>query len=346
MDTLMRQEIFSQSTVLKNTYQTNLALAEKLAAVVKEKGIKNIMACARGSSFNSLLYFKYLCEIYAGIPVTFVNPSVITLYEGKLNMKNTLILAVSQSGKALDVLTVMQEGERQGALTVAVTNNLQSPLAQNAKYHFFLDVGEELSVAATKTFTAQMLIMKMLASSLTEGGEQMPARMLKLPLLFERVFALEERIDKLAEQLTDTKQMIVLSRGISLAAGQEIALKLQETCYLNARSYAISDFYHGPFALVDSASCVLVFALKGKTLEDAKVMLEKLEERGCKIILFTQSGELAEKYQNSLLLPDTDETLAPFTAVAAGQILSLLLSLKRGLNPDKPRGLNKVTITK
>jgi glucosamine--fructose-6-phosphate aminotransferase (isomerizing) len=346
METLMRREILSRSAALKNTYQTNLELAEKLAAAVKERGITHVLVSARGSSNNALVYFKYLCEIYAGLPVTFVNPSVITLYGAKLNMKNTLVLGVSQSGKALDVLLVMQEAERQGALTAAVTNNLLSPLALNSKYHFYLDVGEELSVAATKTFTAQMLVMKMLATSLTEGEEKMPARMLKLPLLFERVFAMEKDIERLADALVNTKQMIVLSRGIALAAGLEIALKLQETCYLNARAYAISDFYHGPFALVGEDSSLLVFALKGKTFDDALAILEKLKPLGCAVTLFTQSGELAAKYQNSLLLPDADETLSPFVAAAAGQLLSLHLSLKRGLNPDKPRGLNKVTVTK
>ncbi len=346
METLMRKEILSQSTVLKNTYQTNLELAQKIASVVKERGIKHIMVAARGSSNNSLVYFKYLCEIYAAIPVTFINPSVITLYSSKLNMKDALVMGVSQSGKALDVLLVMQEAERQGALTLAVTNNLNSPMALNFQYHFYLDVGEELSVAATKTFTAQMLIMKMLAVALTEEEELVPSRMLKLPLLFERVFALEEKIEKLADALLNTQQMIVLSRGIALAAGQEIALKLQETCYLNARPYAISDFYHGPFALISQESNVLVFALKGKAFDDAVKMLEKLEASGCAITLFTQSEELAAKYKNSLLLPDADETLSPFVAVAAGQLLSLHLSLKRGLNPDAPRGLNKVTVTK
>lgn len=347
MESIMEREILSQSKVLNQTYDTNLELAEKLAKVIKQKNVKQIIVAARGSSNNACIYFKYMCEIYAGIPVSFVHPSVITMYDGKLDMSGAVVLGVSQSGQALDVRTVLQKAQKQGAITVAITNSLTSPMALETQYHFYLDVDEEKSVAATKTFTAQMLVMEMIVMALLSPESRLPYGLEKIPELLEKTYALRDKIENLANHLLDQDQVIILSRGLNLAVGKEIALKLQETCYVNASSYAISDFYHGPFALVGENTHILILAMEGDTMKDSLDMINALRPTGADISVLTQNEKLAKQFTaSSLVLPQSDEILSPFVATVAGQILAMLLSVKRGINPDSPRGLKKITITK
>lgn len=347
MQTIMEKEILSQSKVLQQTYETNLELAEKLAKVIKQKNIRQIIVAARGSSNNACTYFKYMCEIYAGIPVSFVHPSVITMYNGKLDMSGCVVLGVSQSGQALDVRTVLTKATKQGAITVAITNNLTSPMALETQYHFYLDVEEEKSVAATKTFTAQMLVLEMIVMALISPENRLPYGLKDIPALLEKTFALRESLEKLADHLAEQSQVIILSRGLNLAVGREIALKLQETCYINARSYAISDFYHGPFALAGEGTHILILAMEGETMRDAVDMVNALRPTGVDISLLTQNKTLAAQFPNSsVILPSSSEILSPFVSTVAGQILALSLSIRRGINPDSPRGLKKVTITK
>lgn len=342
----MYREILSQSKVLKNTYETNQELAQRLAKNIKDKKIKQIFVVARGSSNNACMYFKYLCEILVGIPVNFVNPSVITAYKGKLDMSNSVVIGVSQSGKALDVQLVLFEASKQGATCVAVTNSLTSSLSLTTQYHFYLDVEEEISVAATKTFTAQMLVLQMIVFALADEKTHLPSKLPILPSLLDSTFELAPQLDILADKLLVAKELFVLSRGLALAVGDEIALKLQETCYLNARSYAISNFHHGPFALVNADSNILLIALNGQTYLDNQEIFNKLSSVGCNIYTISQSQELVSSSAFGVLLPECDQFYAPFSAVVAGQLLANSLSLKRSLNPDSPRGLSKVTITK
>lgn len=346
MASVTAREIFSQGTVLKNTYETNLVLAEKLAAIIKKRKINQIVVAARGSSNNACLYFKYICEIFAGIPVNFAHPSVVTLYQGKLNLKNTVVIGVSQSGRAADVKTVLAGAAAQGAITVAITNDLTSPLALGTQYHFYLDVDEEKGVAATKTFTAQMLVLEMIVEALAADNCRLPARNQKLPVLINQVLELKPQIDALAEHFVDVNEVFLLSRGINLAIGNEIALKLQEMCYINARNYAISDFHHGPIALVSEKSRIIILSTLGHTERDVLEIVETIRPTGADITAICDSTELAAMCNRGVILPAGDETFSPFACVVAGQLLACSLAEKRSLDPDSPRRMKKPTITR
>lgn len=345
MTTIMEKEIFSQPEVLPVAYRENLAPVHALAKEIKERRISQILVAARGSSNNAALYFKYLCEITVGLPVNFIYPSIITQYRGKLNIKNACVIGVSQSGKALDVITVLEEGKAQGSLTAAVTNYPDSPLARAAEHRMYLNVGEERALAATKTFSAQMLVLYMLVAAL-ENTDSMPdAAIPPVAELIEKTLESRDSVSAVADKYTGSSELIILARGLNLSVANEIALKLQETCYINARGYSISDFHHGPFALVNKKSQILIIAVTDHVYDDAVQMIEKILPTGADITVLTDKPELYGRF-GGLLLPHAPERLMPFAAASAGQLMSCLLSVKRGIDPDKPRGLSKVTVTK
>lgn len=342
--TLMEQEIGAQAAAIRHTAEVNADKIKAFADEIKRKKIGHIMVAARGSSDNACNYFKYLCEIYAGIPVSFAAPSVLTLYDGALDLSGMAVIGVSQSGAAADVISVIERAKACGGVTAAVTNNADSALARAAAHSIFMDVGEEKSVAATKTYTAQMYLLAMIADALSGG--KLTKDLATVPALVkettERVAA---DVEKAAARFKDVKNCYVLSRGILYAAGQECALKIQETTYTHARAYAISDFHHGPFAVVEEGTHVIMLCAQGKTAKDNAEMLSKLAAAGADVTVFSSDSAIAGGAAR-VEIPASAEAVAPFAFVTAGQMFALHLSLARGLNPDSPRGLKKVTITK
>lgn len=341
--TLMEQEILSQPQAVRHAGQVNAEVIAEFAAAVKARGIRQIMVAARGSSDNACNYFKYMCEIYAGIPVSTAAPSVLTLYNGALDLSHTAVIGVSQSGAAADVISIVERANAQGGVTAAVTNNNASPLHKAAQFPVFMDVGEEKSVAATKTYTAQMYVLARIADALSGG--KIPA-LDDVPDLIEQTIRMTaESVRQAALRLKDINDCYVLSRGILYAAAQESALKVQETTYTHARAYAISDFYHGPFAVVDEDTHVILLAACGRAAKDNADMLGRLTAAGADVTLLS-SDENVTGGAVRVEIPCSEESIAPFAFVTAAQLLALNLSLARGLNPDAPRGLKKVTITK
>lgn len=341
--TLMEAEIAAQPEALRHAAEKNEKVIAAFVEAVKARGIKHILLAARGSSDNACNYFKYLAEIYAGIPVSFAAPSVITLYDGALDLSGTAVIGVSQSGAAADVISVVERARNGGGVTAAITNNPASPLAAAAQFVVDMDVGEEKSVAATKTYTAQMYLLSLIADALAGGKITALA---EAPALIGKTIR-ESRADaeRAAARFKDVVDCYVLARGIMYAAAQECSLKIQETSYTHSRAYAISDFYHGPFAVIGEGTRVIMLAAAGAAEKDNADMLLKLTEAGADVTVFTSDPTL-QGGAARIRVPAADEAIAPFAFVAAGQMFALSLSLARGLNPDAPRGLKKVTVTK
>lgn len=342
--TRMEQEIAAQSAALEHTAAVNADKIAALATEIKQNNIGQIVVAARGSSDNACNYFKYLCEIYAGIPVSFAAPSVLTLYDGALCLKNAAVIGVSQSGAAADVIAVIERAKACGGVTAAITNNPDSPLAKAAAHSICMDVGEEKSVAATKTYTAQMMLLAKIADALS-GGKLTKTLAAVPQLVADTVATVKNDVERAAARFKTVDNCYVLSRGILYAAGQECSLKIQETTYTHARAYAISDFHHGPFAVVGDGTHVVMLCADGKAQKDNAEMLAKLTAAGADVTLFTSDASLIGGAAR-VAIPKSDEAIAPFAFVVAGQLFALHLSLSRGLNPDAPRGLKKVTITK
>ena len=241
------------------------------------------------------------------------------------------------------VIAVIETARAQGAVTAAITNHKDSALAKAAEYSVFMDVGEEKSVAATKTFTSQMYLLARIADELSGG--QVPALDRVPALIDETIRAARRALEAEAQRVKDMDDCYVLSRGIMYAAAQESALKIQETTYTHARAYAVSDFYHGPFAVVDSDTHVILLAAAGKAQKDNLDMLGRLESAGADVTLLSSDPAVAGG-TTRITIPESEESIAPFAFVTAAQLFALSLSLSRGLNPDAPRGLKKVTVTK
>lgn len=339
----MEQEIITQPILLKKCIDNNKGVLQDIEAMIQSHDIKTIIYAARGSSDNAGLYFKYLVEINAGIPVSMAAPSVLTVFSGKLDFNNTLVVGVSQSGEAEDVCCVLEEAKKQGAITVGITNNMESKLGKLSDFKMNLSVEKEVSVAATKTFTAELVLLACLASKLSHQ-KNCEAVILKTISQIQEIVDNRNMITSLVKPFESIKSAFVLGRGYVYSIVKELALKLQETSYIKALSFASSDFYHGPIAMLDDQSYVVLLMPDDETYKDSYELLERILLTTNNVFVMTDNPNIT--YRKAIVLPKTDKEFSPILFAVASQLLALEISLSNGYNPDKPRNLKKVTITK
>ena len=343
----MLDEILQQPKVLAGVEEANKSTLEKLAAELNEKNIGHAVFAARGSSDHAAIYGQYLLGVYKGVVCSLATPSTLTLYDADLNMSSDLVIGISQSGKAADVLAYIEKANKDGGVTVAITNNLDSPLAKTAKYHLYINAGLEESVAATKTFTAQLYLLALL-TAYWSADEKLLSSLRNVPkTLEEGIEGILENAKAKSERYRYMVDGFVLARGFNYPIAKEMALKTQETCYIKMQGRAISDFYHGPLAQVHADVPVIVLAPSGKALNDAREMADRIQSLGAQILLVTDDKAFAQEIENSVLLPLAEtEAASVYVFTVFAQAFAQYLSVSKGLNPDSPRSLNKVTITK
>jgi len=343
---LMLNEINEQPKVLKKCMEKNKDTVKKLAEEIRARNIQWIYIAARGTSDHAGIYGKYIIESELGIPVAPAAPSVFTLYQKSVNFKNGMVIGISQSGKAADVLEVLKSANGQGALTVSITNFPDSPMASEAKFHLDLSAGLEKSVAATKTFSSQMFVLAMLVAELS-GNDELKKELTLVPENISHILSTADAIKNKVERYRFMNECFVLSRGANYAIAMESALKIQETTYTRAKAFATSDFQHGPIAMVDKNIPVIIYAPDGPALKDTEAMIDKLAELGIELIVVSNKNSILEKGTCSFSIPYTaNDIISPFYNAVIAQLFACNLSLAKGLNPDSPRMLNKVTITK
>jgi glucosamine--fructose-6-phosphate aminotransferase (isomerizing) len=337
----MEREIRSQPAELERLSAQSGGVAREIAAEIQRFKPRFVMVAARGTSDRAAIYAKYLFEIELGMPVALAAPSVVSLYRRTLDVKGALVIGISQSGQSPDVVGVVESGQRSGALTLAITNDPQSPLAKAADRVFDLGVGQEKSVAATKTFTAQLFALWLLAAALKPG--QPPA--IDIARVTADAIAGAERAWT-AESLGDgDRQVIVVGRGYSFPSALEIALKLREVGMRQAEGFSSADLLHGPIAPVGSTTTALIVGAEGPALESLIQLADDLKARGARLLAITDSAGLAGRARQAVLLDRSPEPISPIPFTVAGQWLALSDALGRGLDPDQPRGLSKVTRT-
>lgn len=356
-ETLMWKEINDTPQIFDEIKGYNKDVMKKLLSAVKASKATNFVAAARGTSDHALIFFKYVLEVNSNYTVGLSAPSVITLYHGKINYANSIVIGCSQSGEAADVLEVIKKGNEQGAITIAVTNNLESPMAKEAKFHLYCCAGEELSVAATKTFSSQLFVLLWLASELSNHKENL----LHLRHMSSEINTVIPRIDELttkyADKFKDMESGFVLSRGLTYAIALEASLKLQETCYIQMKGYAGSDFYHGPMAMVNDKTPVIIYAAQNNGNEEMQNLvradqikcIDKMISLGAPVLLVTNDNVLKGKFArcyDAFIGWGVPEEIMMFAFALFAQMLSCKISCAIGNNPDNPRALNKVTITK
>ena len=356
--THMLREIQEQPQVIGDVLHKTHDAVRQLAEEVKRRDVSLIVIAARGTSDHAALYAQYLFQYLNGIPVALATPSLHTLYGTHLRLERAMVIGISQSGQSPDIVEVVAQAKAAGALTVGITNIADSPLSKTAQYTLLCHAGPERSVAATKTYTTTCTVLAMMAAYLS-GGESLREGIQHIPQLVSDALKSEERIASIAQRYTHARNCVVLGRAFQYSTARETALKLEETCYLVATPFSTADFRHGPAALVERGLPVIVFAPPGPTLEGSHELLTWLREREADCLVVSQDESVLKlaTVPISLMLPslrnDTTqgtyasiaELLAPIPYIVCGQLLAHYLALSKGLNPDQPRSLTKVTRT-
>ncbi|MFI5889159.1 SIS domain-containing protein [Actinoplanes sp. NPDC051513] len=322
------------------------AIAE-IAAEVARRRPRSVMFVARGTSDHAALYGAYLTEIRLGLPVASASPSAITLYGARPDFRDTLVVGVSQSGGSPDLTGVLSAARETGGLTLAVTNNPDSPLAQAAELSIDVAAGHERAVAATKTYTAELLALLLLVEGIRAGDGRLPAderaALDKLPQLAEDALA-DAAADDLAQRYRFASRMVTTARGYAYPTAREAALKLMETSYLPALAFSGADLLHGPLAMTDPDVPVLAVVGDGPGGQSMRDVVGRLAERRADVVTIGASD--VEGASGRLAVPAVnDERYSALLDILPLQRLALALALARGEDPDAPRGLKKVTTT-
>jgi glucosamine--fructose-6-phosphate aminotransferase (isomerizing) len=342
----LRDEIFEQPQVLQQWLATQLENAQRIAAAIRARGVDFVFLAARGTSDHAGVYAQYAWGALNGLPVAFAAPSLFTRYGEWPRLGNALVVGVSQSGQSPDVVSVIAEGRRQGALTLAVTNAPESPLAQSAEFHLDVQAGVERAVAATKTYTAELMALAALSASLSNDGEPLAA-LRRVPEAAAAALQLEGDVARIAAQHTALTQCVVLGRGYNLCSAHEWALKLKELAYVFADPYSAADFQHGPMAIVERGFPVLAIAPSGAVHEDVRALLRRLREaQGAELLVLSDDEETLALGQAALRLPaGVPEWLSPLVSIIPAQLYCYHLTRAKGYDTEAPRSLRKVTLT-
>jgi glucosamine--fructose-6-phosphate aminotransferase (isomerizing) len=319
-----------------------LAVAERIRAYNPQY----VVIAARGTSDNAARYAQYVFGAYNQWSTALAVPSLHTLYRSPPSLRGALTIGISQSGQSPDVVSVLTEAKKQGGMTLAITNDPASPLAQDADATIPLYAGEEKSVAATKTYTTELLAVAMLSAAVNPGEGRWEA-LERLPDVMQVALRAQQPLDAATALFKDAERCVVVGRGFNYCTAFEIALKLKETSYLTAEPYSIADFLHGPVAMVDEGFPVIVVAPSGIGSEDAFDWISKLQERGGKVLAISDRDDVRSRAEVAFSLPrDIPEWLSPIVAVGPGQRFAHALASSKGHDADRPRGLRKVTLTR
>jgi glucosamine--fructose-6-phosphate aminotransferase (isomerizing) len=342
---ILQDEVRQQPQVLTKLLDAEGENTRRIAADLKARGIKYVIMAARGTSDNAARYGQYLLGAHNRLPVGLATPSLFSVHGEPPRLEDGLVIGISQSGQSTDIVAVLEEGQHQGAPTLAITNDPDSPLATQADYVISLHAGEERAVAATKTYTAQLAALALLSCALGDDPGRLEA-LRRIPSGVEHILDHERLITRAVERYRYMETCVVLGRGYNYATAFEIALKLKELNYLIAESYSSADFMHGPIAVVGSGFPGLVVAPSGKMFDTMRDFSLELKSRGAELIIISDQQDLLAEAVTPLRLPEgVPEWLSPIVAVVPGQLFALHLTLVKGNDPDQPLGLQKVTIT-
>lgn len=344
-ETTLHREILEQPEVLLRQLTEQRATVEAVADAVRKRKPAYILIAARGTSDNAARYGQYLFGAVNKLQVALATPSLFTRYELPPVIGNALVVGISQSGESPDIVRVVQEARKQGALTVGITNTPGSPLASTAEHVIPMNAGQEVSVAATKTYTASLMALAMFSAALAEDE----ARFKELAAVPGYVAHVTDAADSLvaaAQRYRTMQACVVVSRGYNYATAFEIALKLKELTYVLAEPYSSADFQHGPVALVERGFPVIAVVPDGAVTGEVLHLLHQLREREAELVVFSAVDEaLALGHTCFGLTKDVPEWVSPLSMVVPGQLMALGLALAKGLDPDHPRELAKVTRT-
>lgn len=341
MTTHMAREIREQPEAVARTIQALRSSGGEIRRLVGDR--RHVLLVGRGTSDNAAVYGQYVLSC-RGRLATLASPSLATAYHAELDLTDVVAVAVSQSGDTAEIVETLDWAARCGARTVAVTNNSESALAAMADLALVTQAGPEVAVPATKTYTTQLAAMAVLGLSIAEDTEMLE-QLERVPEEMARALASAAVMERAAAGLIDADRFVVAARGYASSVAREIALKLQETCYIAAVGLSYADLLHGPIAMVGEGTPTALIA----SSRDAAVLPGMVEfARLCAsassdVIGIGGDEEFASACHLSVPGPDSDAMLAPISLVVPGQLLVEALARAKGIDPDAPRGLRKVT---
>lgn len=340
----MMEEILEQPRALERTFRAEREHAKEFSEFARRRDFRLIVLVARGTSDNAATFGRYLLEIATGIPVSLAAPSVHTLYHARLDFRRALVIGISQSGEGTDINRVLAAARRQGATTLAITNEARSTMARLADDVFLVRAGPQRSVAATKTYTGQLMVLYLLAAAL--GTRVTFAGISEVSGWAKQALALEPELRELVERYRFMRVCAVVARGINYANAFELALKLMETCYVVAERFSAADFRHGPIALVERDFPIILLMPPGRAFRDVARLAERLAKLRAETIAFSSDRVRLPHTTRSVRIPGViPEIYTPIPYIIPGQLFACLLADVKGFDPDNPRSLQLVTRT-
>jgi glucosamine--fructose-6-phosphate aminotransferase (isomerizing) len=350
----LHDEILEQPEVARRLLAQRPAI-EAIAAALRTREIDLVLIAARGSSDHAAIYAQYLFGAFHRLPVALAAPALTSIYGVTPRLSRALVIGISQSGRSPDVVGVLAEARTQGAATIAITNAAESPLGQAAEFVIDVAAGPEKATAATKTYTSQLLAVAMLAAAMGGGGAGALggddgarwAALTALPTQMEAALADETAVAEAAAARATTDRCIVLGRGFEYATAREWALKLKELAQVKADPYSAADFQHGPMALVEPDYLVLATAPTGATLPGMQELLTRLRDQ-YKVDLVVISDDPGTRAlgRSAFAIPaGIAEWLTPIVTILPAQLFARQATIVRGLDPEAPRWISKVTLT-
>ncbi|HYM49554.1 MAG TPA: SIS domain-containing protein [Candidatus Limnocylindrales bacterium] len=339
----MRAEILEQPEGVARL-ASQLSHVREICETARRYQPRFVLYVARGTSDNAAVYGKYLTTIRAGLPAGLAAPSTATLYGARVDLRHCWTIGISQSGATADVAEFLAQAREQGSLTLAITNDPSSRLATTADMLLDTQAGPERAVPATKTYTSQLAALAMLWSVWTSDVESVEALGGAVPQAMRTALAEEAVAAELARSALVGDRLLVTGRGYNYATSLETALKLTETSYVSAMAFSAADLLHGPLAMVEPTLPSLVFAIPGPTYPSVVALLRELRSRRGPVIVIGPAGEALSMSETALRLPGgLPEHLSPLLAIVPAQLMAYHLALHRGIEPDHPRGLSKVS---
>ena len=342
----LHSEILEQPERLAGLLAKQKAVVEEVAREIKKRSVGYVMLAARGTSDNAGRYANYLLGSRNGLALALATPSLFTYYQTPPRLKDALVIGISQSGQSPDIVSVLAEGKKQGCLTLAITNEPNSPLANTADFVLDIYAGPEKAVAATKTYTGELMILAMLSAAL-DGSPQTWSELARLPGWLEQVNKQDELIGTGAQRYRYMQQCVVLGRGFNYCTAFEWALKLKELTYVEAEPYSSADFMHGPIAMVYGGYPVLAVAPQGKVYNSMIDPLKQMKnELKAELVIISNVPEALELAQMPISIPtDVPEWLTPLVSIVPAQLFAYHLTTIKGHDPEQPRTIHKVTET-
>jgi glutamine---fructose-6-phosphate transaminase (isomerizing) len=342
----LRDEIREQPAAARRLIDEGRAPIARIAEAFRKKPFDTIVIAARGTSDHAAVYAQYVFGVRHRVIVGLAAPSIGSVYGVEPQFGRSLVIGISQSGESPDVVGVIAAARRQGVPTIAITNSAGSPLARAAEHAIDLRAGPELAVAATKTYTAQLLAVALLSAALS-GDEAAMEALEELPDAIATALATEADAERLAKARAGMPGCVVLGRGFEYATAREWALKLKELARLLADPYSAADFQHGPLALLEPGFPVLAVAPSGAAAADLITFLGRLREQfGVDLVVVSDRDDALALGDGLRLPPGIPDWLMPVVSIVPAQLFAYHLARARGLDPDSPRHIRKVTLTR